>query len=126
MSLLDDDEGVGIDAGHQFLQLCQLLPLHRCQDNFGILMAICALAVEQRCTTLQLLADLESNLLIFSRSDKNQKLTTVVNNSKQPITARFDMSCRELISEKCGKIFEIPPFTAVIFKVTGDNTLTIN
>ena len=69
---------------------------------------------------------LEHNLLVFSRSDEKNTLTTLVNNSKYTVTASFDECCTELISETTGKCFEIPPFTAVIFKHNRNNNLTID
>ena len=72
------------------------------------------------------LHELRNDLLVFSRSNENQTMVTVVNNSKYNKTAVFETSCKALITEVQGTEFEIPPFTAEIFHLNSKNNLTID
>ena len=72
------------------------------------------------------LHELRNDLLVFSRSNENQTMVTVVNNSKYNKTAVFETSCKALITEDQGTEFEIPPFTAEIFHLNSKNNLTID
>ncbi len=72
------------------------------------------------------LLELNRELLVFKRYNEFHCLVTVVNNSKHLMTARFDRSCKSLISERSGDKFEIAPFTAEIFEIDTKNTLTVD
>ena len=64
VGILDDDEGIGVDADHQILQVRQLALLHGAEDDLGIVAGIVALGVEN----IMLTPDLKENFLFIGKS----------------------------------------------------------
>ena len=66
VGILDDDEGIGIDADHQILQVRQLALLHGTEDDLGIIAGVVALGVEVGDTPAQVVIDGVGNALVLT------------------------------------------------------------
>ena len=68
---------------------------------------------------------IDSNTLVFDRFDEKYSYITFVNNSKQTLRVEFSSKAETLISdgifEATGKTFDIPAYTAQIFKIERHN-----
>lgn len=72
------------------------------------------------------LIHLDSELLVFLRTDKSENYLTVVNNSDTEISLSLDADGCDLFTNSISDSFILPAFTAGVYKTKPDSTLEIN
>ena len=72
------------------------------------------------------LLHLDSQLLVFSRSDDEFDYVTIVNNKDNSIDIEFDLQATSLIGGKTSERFSLDQFSAEVYKVNKHSTLQIN
>ena len=81
MGFLNNNEGIGIDMDNQFLQLRNLLLLHRRKHNLGGLTAVRTLTVQIGSTTTQLLVNSFLFLFFMPRITANKIISAISNDT---------------------------------------------
>ena len=61
---------------------------------------------------------LDSDLLVFKRYDRSRTYVTAFNNSNNEVQLEFNSSVTELLSNKKGRHLTVPPWSAIIIRLT--------